>query len=134
MNNLEDIPPPSDRSFGLVLAAVFAIIGLYPLINQSPVRLWSIAIGGAFTLAALLVPKVLRPANLLWFRIGLLMHRIVNPVVMGAIYFVVIVPAGLAWRAVKRDPLRLRPDDAIPTYWIKRTPPGPASDSLRHPF
>src|ERR1700741_981642 len=83
---------PSDRSVGLVFAAVFAIVGCWPLWAAGGVRLWSLTIAAAFAAVALVVPRWLAPLNRVWMRFGLLLHRIVNPVIMGLIYFLGVVP------------------------------------------
>jgi hypothetical protein len=83
---------------------------------------------------ALLWPAVLAPLNRIWTRFGLLLHRIVSPVVLGVMFFGVVTPMGLVMRALGKDPLRLRFDPAARTYWIERRPPGPAPDTLNNQF
>jgi hypothetical protein len=124
----------SERSFGLVFAIVFALIALFPLWWGGPVRIWALVVAGAFTAAALLMPVVLRPLSLLWFRIGLLLHRVVNPLLMAVLYFGVFTPMGLVLRARGKDLLRLRRDRASASYWIAREPPGPKPGSMSKQF
>jgi hypothetical protein len=124
----------SNRSFGLVFAVVFALIGLVPLVFGGVVRLWAIMLAGAFLLAALAFPRVLAPFNRLWMRFGLLLHRIVSPVVLGIMFFGVITPIGLVMRLLGKDPLRLHLDKAAGSYWIERTPPGPAPETFKDQF
>jgi predicted membrane metal-binding protein len=133
-NRPAHIKPPSERSFGFVFAAVFAVIALLPLLKGHGPRIWAIGLALAFALVAGLAPKLLAPLNRLWFRFGLLLHKFVNPMVMGAIYGLVIIPAGLIMRASKKDPLRLRREPQADSYWIKRDPAGPAAESMTHPF
>lgn len=112
-----EIKPPSDRSTGLTFAAVAVIVAV--LWRHSSTVPWA-ALGVAAILAAvsLMAPCLLRPLNILWFRLGLVLHRIVNPIVMFAVFAVVFVPAGAIMR-LWRDPLRLR-RTAGSTYWIER--------------
>jgi hypothetical protein len=124
----------SDRSFGFVFAAVFLIIGLYPLLHATGIRIWAVVISGLFLLLATLVPQVLAPANRLWTKFGLLLHHIVSPIALGILFFLVVTPTGLLMRLFGKDPLRLRFDPAADSYWIKRDPPGPAADSLKNQF
>ncbi len=124
----------SERSFGLVFAVVFALIALFPLWWGGPVRIWALVVAGAFAAAALLMPVVLRPLSLLWFRIGLLLHRVVNPLLMAVLYFGVFTPMGLVLRARGKDLLRLRRDRASASYWIAREPPGPKPGSMSKQF
>jgi hypothetical protein len=130
----DDVRGSSDRSFGIVFAVVFALIGLLPLAFGGTARPWALAIGGGFLLAALAVPRVLSPLNRLWLRFGLLLHRIVSPLVLGIMFFVVITPMGLLMRALGKDLLRLKLDKSLGSYWIERQPPGPPPESLTDQF
>lgn len=124
----------SDRVFGFVFAIVFLIIGLYPLVDDRPVRLWGLALAAMLAVAALLVPRLLASANRLWTRLGLLLHRIVSPVALGIMFFLVITPIALLMRLRGKDPLRLRFAPDLPSYWIDRLPPGPKAESLKDQF
>ncbi|MBC7952290.1 MAG: hypothetical protein H7Z12_10810 [Rhodospirillaceae bacterium] len=124
----------SERSFGLVFAAVFAIIALWPLKAGGEMRLWALGAAAAFLLAALVVPRVLRPLNLVWFKFGLVLHCVVTPLVMGLLFFLTVTPVGMLMRATGKDPMRLKRDPAATSYWIMRTPPGPAPDSMKNQF
>jgi len=133
-NRNETVQRSSERGFGIVFATVFLIIALLPLFSQGHVRSWSLVVSVAFLLAAFLLPGLLAPLNRGWARFGLLLHHIVSPFVLGIMYFGVITPMGLVMRALRKDPLRLRRDITAPTYWVRRTPPGPARDSFKHQF
>ncbi|MBK7677015.1 MAG: hypothetical protein IPJ27_20930 [Candidatus Accumulibacter sp.] len=124
----------SDRSFGLVFAAVFLIIALYPLLHAQGIRIWAILVSCIFLLLAALVPQVLAPANRLWTKFGRLLHNIVSPIALGILFFLVVTPTALLMRLFGKDPLRLRFDPAADSYWIRRDPPGPAADSLNNQF
>jgi predicted membrane metal-binding protein len=124
----------SNRSFGLVFAAVFAVLALWPLLRGGDLRWVPLAIAASFLTVALAAPAVLAPLNRLWMRFGRLLHGIVNPVVMAVIFVGVITPAALIMRALGRDPLRLELDRNASSYWIMRQPPGPAPDTMRHQF
>ena len=130
----QDVQGSSDRSFGLVFAGAFAAIGLLPLIVGGAIRLWALLVGAIFLLAALVFPAVLRPLNRLWLKFGLLLHKIVSPVVLGIMFFLVITPIGLFLRARGKDPLRLKPNPQSSSYWIERVPPGPAPESIKDQF
>lgn len=124
----------SERAFGVVFAAVFAIIGLWPLIAGAVPRLWALGVAAVFLLAALLLPKALGPLNRLWFKFGLLLHRIVSPLAMGFLFFVTVTPVALIVRLCGKDVLNLRFQRDAKSYWIERTPPGPAPDTMRRQF
>lgn len=131
----EIVPPPSDRSFGLLFAVVFGVLAAW--------LAWAGTTGAASALTALAVltllvallrASLLNPLNRAWMKLGALLHRLVSPVILGAIYFLVITPYAIVMRLAGRDALRRRLDPITPSYWIKREPPGPAPDSLPHQF
>ena len=126
--------PGSERAFGLVFSGVFVLVALWPLIERASPRLWAIAVAAAFALCAWLAPRALAPLNLLWFRFGELLHRIVSPIALGVIFFGVITPYALVMRLFGRDALLLRRGSARQSYWVRREPPGPPPDSLRNQF
>src|SRR5688572_5211188 len=100
----------SDRSFGLVFAAVFALIGVWPFLFGHQPRLWAFAVAALFLAAAFFFQRALTPLNFVWKKIGLALHHITNPIIMGLVYFVAIVPMGLVMRAMGKDLLRLKWD------------------------
>jgi hypothetical protein len=117
----EEVVGPSDRSFGFVFTAVLAVVGLLPLWRGASPRVWALAVAGAIGLFAVVWPRALAPANRIWLRLGLLLHRIVNPVVMGAVFYLVITPFGFVMRRRHTGlHTRLRRDEGVPTYWIPR--------------
>jgi len=124
----------SERQFGLVFAAVFAFIGLIPLVGGDPPRWWALIPAVAFAAVAFAYPKVLKPLNFWWFKFGLLLHRIVSPVVLGLMYGLAVVPVGLAMRAFGKDILKLRFDRDAPSYWIDRSPPGPDPQTMKNQY
>jgi hypothetical protein len=124
----------SERAFGLVFAVVFAVFGLLPLWRGVPARWWCLGVSGAFLLLALVAPRTLAPLNWVWFKIGLLLHAVVNPIVMTLLFVTTVTPIALIMRAMGKDPLRLRLDPDAPTYWIERRPPGPEPTSMPRQF
>lgn len=120
-------PQGSNRSFGLVFAAVFALIGLFPLLRLDGPHWWSLGLAAVFLLLALALPNVLGPLNTVWMAFGRLLHRIVSPLVMGAVFFLAVTPVALIMRARKRDLLSLKRRPDLDSYWIVRdTPDDPA--------
>lgn len=131
----EEVKGSSNRGFGLVFASVFCIVGLWPLtVEGGQMRMWSLGVAVVFLLVSLIAPNILAPANRLWTAFGLLLHKIVNPIIMALIFFVAVTPTALIFRMLGKDPLRMRLDKAATSYWIHRTPPGPAPDSMPHQF
>lgn len=124
----------SDRSFGIVFAIVFVAIGLFPLLDSNAPRWWSIGLSAAFLFAAFVYPKILAPLNNIWMKFGLLLHRVVNPIILGVLFFLVITPIALLMRALGKRPLKLKSEPDAQTYWISRDPPGPEPDTMKQQF
>jgi hypothetical protein len=127
----DEAKPPSERATGLVFAAVAVIVALIWR-NEPPVPWWTLGTATLLVLVSLAAPALLKPLNLLWFRFGLLLHRVVNPLVMFVLFALVFVPAGAMMR-LRRDPLRLRRKPEAPTYWIDRGA-GHAAGSMTNQF
>ena len=120
----EEVVGPSDRSFGLVFTVVFTLIALFPLWRGAEPRWWALAVAGMFGGLALVWPRALAPANRIWLGIGLLLHRIVNPIVMGAVFYLVVTPFGFVMRRLRGGmAVTHGPDKTAPTYWLARTEP-----------
>ncbi len=130
----QEVTGSSDRAFGLAFAGVFCVLAFWPLARGGEVNIWLLGVAGGFFAVALLRPALLAPLNRLWFRFGTLLHRIVSPLVLAFIFFVVLVPIGLLMRLVGSRPLQLGFDHAARTYWITRNPAGPAPEAMRRQF
>ena len=109
----------SNRSFGILFSILFAIIAFWPIINGNPLRLWLIPVSVIFLVLGLLNSKLLNPLNVVWVKFGELLGRIIAPIVMAIIYFIIITPIGLFMRLIRKDLLNLKFSKAN-TYWIKR--------------
>jgi hypothetical protein len=131
----DDREPPSAKNFGLTFCVVFGVIALWPLVfrSESP-RYWALALGLAFAAVAYLAPHLLKPLNLLWFKLGLLLHKSVNPLVLGIMFLLFITPIAIVLRLLGKNLIPLTFDRGKASYWIERSPPGPAPDSLRNQF
>lgn len=129
-----EIKGSSDRSFGLVFTAVFTIVGLFPLLGDGQVRIWALAVAGLFLIISFVRPGLLAPLNLVWFRFGMLLGKIMTPIVMGLLYFVTITPIGLIMRATGKDPLRTRLEPEAETYWQKRDAESQPLNSMRDQY
>jgi len=118
----EEVVGPSDRSFGVVFTVVFTLVGLLPLWRGAAPRWWAVGVAVVVALLALVWPSALAPANRVWLRIGLLLHKVVNPIVMGVIFYLVVTPFGYVMRRHQKKLMEmLRPSSDATTYWISRT-------------
>jgi len=124
----------SDRSFGIVFAVVFGIVGFWPLIGGAAPRLWSLIVAAAFLGVAVVCPRLLAPLNRLWLKFGLLLHKVTNPIIMGLVFFLAVVPTALIMKLLGKDPLRRKLDKQAQSYWISREPPGPPPESMKNQF
>jgi len=124
----------SDRSFAIVFAIFFLLIGLLPLRAHHPVRWWSLGLSALFLAIGLLKPGWLHPLNRIWTKLGILLGRVVSPIVTALLFFLVVTPIGVLFRLGKKDPLRLASSRDATTYWIVREPPGPAPETMRNQF
>jgi hypothetical protein len=131
----------SDRGFGLTVGGILLAIAA----ARAGLQLWDgagpgwveggLAVVGALLLAfGLAAPARLAPLNRAWTRLGLILFKVVNPVVLGLIYLTAVVPIGLLLRLMGRDLLSLRLDRQAKSYWVMRAPPGPAPDTMIRQF
>ena len=124
----------SERSFGIVFFLVFFVIGLWPLLDDREIHWWSMVIAVVILMAAFLWPVALQPMNQLWMKFGLLLHKILNPLILCIIFFLVVSPIGLLMRALGKRPLALEFESQKSSYWIRRDPPGPPAADMKNQF
>ena len=109
----------TNRSFGIVFFIVFLIVSLWPLLNNDQIRYWALFVSILFLLLGIINSKVLTPLNKIWFKFGILLGKIVSPVVLAIIFFLVVTPTGLIMRMLGKDLLKLK-KNKNKTYWIKK--------------
>jgi hypothetical protein len=125
---------PSNKKFGCFFSFVFALLSIFAYAKG-----WSeiaiIALGLSVTLLSCVVvaPQILDPLNRFWYGLGLILGKIVSPLVLGIIFFVLITPTSLIMRLFGRDELRMK-KRSVDSYWVKRSPPGPPSDSFNNQY
>ena len=116
---MDDVKISSNRSFGLVFFIVFLLIAFYPLINQGEIRIWSALISLLFLILGIINSKILTPLNKVWFKFGIFLGKLISPVVMGIIFFLVVTPIAFLMRMLKKDLLNLK-FNKNSSYWIKK--------------
>ena len=109
----------SIKSFGIVFFFVFIIIGLYPLLNDHGIRVWSIIVGFIFLFLGIVNSPILKPLNLIWFKFGLFLGKFVSPIVMGLIYFAVVFPTFPFLKLLKKNYLNIKYEKNKHSYWIE---------------
>ena len=112
----------SNRSFGVVFFFVFLLISIYPIVNEGSLRIWSLIISLIFLILGLVNSKILTPLNQAWFRFGVFLGKIISPIVMSLIFFLVVTPIGLIMRICKKDLLNLK-FNYDSSYWIENVDP-----------
>lgn len=130
----EHVKGGTDRGFGLVFAGFFAIMAALSWWRGHAAWHYTLPIAAAFLVVALTFPKILAPLNKLWLKFGLLLYKVMNPLVLGLLFFLTITPIGLVMRMTGKDFLRLRMDKNAKSYWIDRAPPGPPPESMKNQF
>lgn len=113
---------PSNKNFGITFSIFFLIVTFYIFINHEIFNIWLLSISLIFLILGIIDSKLLLPANKIWFKFGILLGKIVSPLVMGIIFFFVITPIGLILRVFKKDVLKLK-FSSDKSYWIDKNGP-----------
>ena len=119
---MDEIKVGSNKSFGIVFFVVFLLISLYPLLNNESIRIWSLVVSLIFLILGILDFKILSPLNKIWFKFGILLGKVISPIIMGIIFFLVVTPTGVIMRLLGKDVLNLKSSN-IQSYWIEKTGP-----------
>ena len=118
MKELNKISKNNNISFGLLFFSFFLIIGLYPLISNGPIRIWSIIISLLFLIITIIKSDLFTFLNKLWIKFGILLGIIISPIVMALVFFFVVTPIGMLVRILKKDVMGLK--RGASSYWINR--------------
>ena len=112
----------SNKNFGLTFFIVFIIISLWPLIHGEQIRVWSLVIAFIFLILGMLNSKILTPLNTVWFKFGLFLGKIVSPIVMGIIFFLIVTPISIVMKIFGKDLLNLKYNNQK-SYWVEKNYP-----------
>ena len=118
MKNLVNIKPKDNITFGILFFIFFLIIGLYPLKSGGVIRIWSIILSLIFFIITIIRPNLFTYLNRLWIKFGMLLGKIISPIVMALVFFFVVTPIGILVRVLKKDVMGLK--RGAPSYWINR--------------
>lgn len=134
-----DDPPEigSDRGFGLTVGGILLVIGSvrsFLSYGLGAIEISLISVGGFLAICAVIAPNLLSPLNAAWAKFGVLLSKIVTPVVMALIFYTTVTPTGLIMRIAGKDLLKIRKETKADSYWIVRDPPGPAPETMKNQF
>jgi hypothetical protein len=118
MKKLNRISKKNNITFGILFFIFFLIIGLYPLKSDEVVRTWSVMLSLVFLIITIINPNLFTFLNKLWINFGILLGKIISPIVMGIVFFFVITPIGVLLRILKKDVMGLKRESS--SYWINR--------------
>jgi len=118
MNKKISIKKKDNIIFGITFSVVFLIVALWPLLDGLNFRMWSLITSAAFVMISFTIPNVFTYLNLFWIKLGYFLGKIISPIVMGIVFFIIVTPIGLLLRLFGKDILRLKRNKK--TYWIKR--------------
>ena len=118
-NKLQNINLPSNRNFGIIFFIFFLLIAVWPYIYENNIRVWSLIISFIFLILGILNSNILTPLNKTWMKFGILLGIVVSPIIMGVVYFGVVLPTGVFMRILGKDILRLK-KSTKQTYWINK--------------
>jgi predicted membrane metal-binding protein len=132
----DDVKAPSERSFGFTFAAVFALLAAFSYWHRGGSNTFyvTIAVSAVFAVVTLAAPRILRPLNLIWLKFGLLLHKIVNPVIMGILFFGIFTPMGVVMRMFGVDFLHTKRKPAAASYWIAKSDDNIPDSSMKNQF
>ena len=118
MNSLTNIKRKNNIAFGILFFIFFLIVGLYPLISSKPIRVWSVILSLVFLIITIIKPNLFTFLNKLWIKLGVLLGKIISPIVMSLVFFFVVTPIGILVRILKKDVMGLK--RGASSYWINR--------------
>jgi hypothetical protein len=118
MENSINIKRKNNITFGILFFIFFLIVGLYPLISNEPIRIWSIIVSLVFLILTIIKPNLFTFLNKLWIKFGILLGKIISPIVMGLVFFFVVTPIGIFIKVLKKDVMSLK--RGASSYWITR--------------
>ena len=113
-------PKSSNRSFGLLFFVVFFIVGLWPLINSDPIRIWALSLSLIFLILGVINSKLLNPLNFYWIRFGEILGKVIAPIIMLIVFFIILTPIGIVLRLFGKDLLKLKKNKFLTSYWVSR--------------
>ena len=124
----------SNFSLGITFASIFLITGILLIIVGSFGGWLFLACSILFLIITLKIPTILTPLNLAWTKLGLLLSKIFNPIILGVVFLLIVTPIAIIRKIFGKSALRLKTKPNVESYWINRTPPGPKTGSMTRQY
>ena len=118
MKNSIKVKSKDNITFGILFFIFFLIIGLYPLKSDEVIRVWSVVLSLVLLIITIIKPNLFTFLNKFWIKLGILLGKIISPIVMGLVFFFVVTPTGILIRILKKDVMGLK--RGASSYWINR--------------
>jgi hypothetical protein len=110
----------SSKSFGYLFFGVFLALAVWVYVKNQNLNFWLIGTSLVFLVLTLIKSKLLDVLNDLWIKFGELLGKIVAPIVMSIVFFLIVTPIGLILKIVKKDLLKLKFNNDK-SYWIEKS-------------
>jgi large-conductance mechanosensitive channel len=133
----ETVEAGSDRAFGCTVGSILMVIGAakgFAAGALLPVACLIFAVGAMLLLLGIFAPSRLSVLNRIWLKLGAVIGKVVNPIVLALLFFLVVTPMALLMRIAGKRPLHLAADHAAPSYWIYRNVPQGEASSMKRQF
>ena len=131
LSSHHNIERSNERSFGIVFTIFFLILSIYPIINKETINVFFLIISIIIFVITILRPSLFYFPNKIWFKFGILLGKIVSPLVMGIIFYLTVTPTGIIMRLLRKDLLKKKLEIKEKTYWVKKNK---YSGSLKNQF
>ena len=109
----------SSKSFGYLFFGLFLILSLWPVLNDNSINFLFLSISAVFLILTIFKAKILDFLNNYWIKLGELLGRVVAPIIMFAVFFVIVTPLSLLTKLLKKDLLNMS-FNASKTYWTNK--------------
>lgn len=118
--NLKNIKISSNKSFGIVFFIFFLLVSIFPLFNDENIRIWALVVAIIFLILGLLNSSVLSSFNKIWFKFGILLGKLISPIVMGLVFFIMVTPTSFIMKIFGKNLLNLKKNNKK-SYWIEKS-------------
>ena len=110
----------SNRSFGVLFFVVFLALAFWPMLNNGAPNYYLILLSLIFLILGLVNSKILSPLNKGWIKFGEILGKIIAPIVMAMVYFLILTPISLFVRLFGKDLIGMKFSNDVKSYWIRR--------------